>query len=313
MRSVAIALLLTLLTACHSSPEDVIAGSFSGLDARYDCLTLQSQQRCYYTITPKEPPTHLLMVLHPAFTPVSMTENVSHLAKMAVPKGYVVVYPEGIDRQWNDGRLANKSKSYRMGIDDVTFLNRILTQLQGQYAIPPQKTALAGMSNGGMMSLRMACESDLLSMTATVGANLPLGMPARCNTKPKAMLMVFGSKDDIVTFAGGTLNHSKQEDWGRVESAATTMDFFAGRNGCARDYYATTQANPDIDETVVHTREYACEGAPLRALVIEGMGHTWPGERSRLFSFLSDRGPISQQIDAGKESLGFFAAVQQPL
>lgn len=294
---------LLLLAACSDqSPREVLSGTFGAFaNASYDCMQWQGRERCYYSIPPEGDPKMLVIALHPAFTTVKLTEDVSKLAQTVVPQGFAVVYPVGIDKQWNDGRVMTDVETYNLKTDDVGFINAVTKRAQKQFKVGVDRTIVAGMSNGGMMSLRLACQSDQYAKVAGVVANLPKDLRAACTATPKPMLLVFGGDDDIVEYQGGVLADSGiPTTWGEVESAKDTEAFFAARNGCdARHIKQRVLADEDIDGTAATITEYqGCTGAPLTAVHVRGMGHTWPGESSRFLAWLSTRGAVSKQFSA---------------
>lgn len=302
-RAIALLVLTGLLASCgKTTSKDVISKTFHDFNATYHCMQWKGTKRCYYVVPPAGKPQHLLMALHPAFTPVQMTETVSHLAASVVPDGYLVVYPEGIDRQWNDGRVMTEVKTYRDKTDDVGFIDAVARKIQKKYGFSAEQTTIAGMSNGGMMSQRMACQSDQYGSVATIVANLPQGLRLQCKAKPKPMLMVFGTHDTVVDYSGGVLaNSGVGSEWGMVESAKATEKFFAERNGCDTDRVNRhVIADPEVDETRAVVSEYRDCKAPLITIHVENMGHTWPGEESRLLAFISQRGAVTHQFNAAK-------------
>lgn len=308
-RALLLAVLMVAACSHKITPDEVIAQNFAGLDASYHCLDWQGVERCYYLVKPTVKPKGLLVALHPAFTPVRMTEKVSRLAALAVPRGYVVLYPEGIDKQWNDFRVMTDVKTYQDKTDDVGFLDTLTAQVQKQLKFTPRETAVAGMSNGGMMSLRLGCQSERFGTVAAVVANLPKGLRDACKASAKKTLLIFGTDDDVVEYNGGVLADSGiPTTWGEVESAAHTESFFAGRNGCKKAFATHTLADRHIDSTRAYIKRYACR-APLSTIHVEGMGHTWPGERSRMLAWVTTRGAVSQQFDAGNMLLDF---IEQP-
>lgn len=308
---VALAFFWLLLACAKTAPEEVVKTSFKGFAASYHCMNWKGVERCYYVVLPKDKPKHLLVALHPAFTPVKLTEDVSHLAASVVPDGYLVVYPEGIDRQWNDGRVMTAVKTYNDKTDDVGFIDAVTQKIQKEYGFTPAQTTVAGMSNGGMMSQRLACQSDRYGSVATIVANLPLDLRTHCNAAPKPMLLVFGTHDTVVVYSGGALAKDGQgSTWGMVESAKDTERFFAKRNGCSPHRVKRhVIADPQLDQTRVVIHEYAQCAVPLTAITVENMGHTWPGEESRFLAWLSMRGAVSHQFDAAKTIEAFIAQV----
>lgn len=303
MRILTLILPVLLFTACSDRPpNDVLTSTFAAFpDATYECMEWQGRERCYYTIPTKGKPKKLVMALHPAFTTVKLTEDVSKLAETVVPQGFAVVYPVGIDKQWNDGRVMTDVETYNLKTDDVGFINAVTERAQKQFKLGVEDTLVAGMSNGGMMSLRLACQSDEYAKVAGVVANLPKGLRDACTATPKPMLLIFGSDDDVVEYQGGVLADSGiPTTWGEVESAKDTEAFFAARNGCdARHIKQRVLADEDIDSTAATITEYqGCKGAPLTTIHVRGMGHTWPGESSRFLAWLSTRGAVSKQFSA---------------
>lgn len=301
--------LALLLASCggETTPAEVIAKNFEGLNASHHCMDWKGTERCYYVVQPEGTPKHLIMALHPAFTPVRMTEEVAKLAATAVPRGYAVVYPEGIDRQWNDFRVMTEVKTYQDKTDDVGFIDAVTARMQKQFGLGVEKTTVAGMSNGGMMSMRLACQSDRYGSFASVVANLPVGLRDVCTAKPKKGMLIFGTDDSVVDYKGGILARSGEADaWGKVESAKDTEAFFAKRNGCKPEAKTSSLADDEIDSTRATISQYEGCRAPLTAITVEGMGHTWPGEASRLIAWITTRGAVSQQFNATEAMLEFI-------
>ncbi len=296
---------LTLFaTACTpKAPGDVVGKTFKGLNASHHCIDTAKGTRCYYLVLPNEMPSKLIVALHPAFHSVAATEEVARFAPKAIEAGYGVMFPEGIDKQWNDGRIAEKATPYAEKYDDVAFLNAAIAQVQKQLQITPRDTLIAGMSNGGMMAQRLACESDIAHAMVTVVANLPVGLDTTCTASPKAMLMVFGKADSVVPYAGGALGKTPTA-WGEVISTEDTIAFFAKRNG-ANAAPTITQLNAQEDKTIAEHRVFTDASPRIEAYVVENMGHTWPNESSQLRAWLTTRGRVTREIDAVDEILRF--------
>ena len=71
--------------------------------------------------------------------------------------GFFVVYPQGIDKSWNDGRRGKVSGAHRKGIDDAGFLRALIEDLIAQYPVDPEHIFATGISNGGLMSFKLGC------------------------------------------------------------------------------------------------------------------------------------------------------------
>ena len=71
-------------------------------------------------------------------------------------QGFAAVYPDGYRRSWNDGRGGGPAAE--AGIDDVGFIEALLEEVAGQVTVDASRVYLVGISNGGMMAQRLACE-----------------------------------------------------------------------------------------------------------------------------------------------------------
>ena len=95
-------------------------------------------------------------------------------------RGFAAVFPQGVNRQWNDGREDGHISS----IDDVGFLRQLVDELIRRGIADRERIYLAGIWTGGMMTFRMLCEaSELFAGTATIIANMPAGVGERCHVR----------------------------------------------------------------------------------------------------------------------------------
>ena len=83
-------------------------------------------------------------------------EWLGHLDKVSDEHGFVVVYPDGLSRSWADGR--GGSPSDQANVNDVKFISQLIDRLAAKYSIDSRRLYVTGMSNGGFMSGRLACE-----------------------------------------------------------------------------------------------------------------------------------------------------------
>ncbi|HUS53609.1 MAG TPA: dienelactone hydrolase family protein [Thermohalobaculum sp.] len=192
-------------------------------------------------------------------------------------RGWVEIYPEGIKRQWNDGRTGADGKILRK-TDDLGFLRAIVNQLASEGVLDPTRVFFTGVSNGGAMTLRMICQApELVAGAVVVIMNQPIGMD--CPDGPPVPLLFIQSVDDpLVPFAGGPIN--AKGDRGSVLSANDTLAQYAFRNRCgAWEEIAITDHFPN-DQTLVRLHAYRGCAEPLRQFIIDGGGHTWPGNKN---------------------------------
>ncbi|MDT5183928.1 MAG: polyhydroxybutyrate depolymerase, partial [Mycobacterium sp.] len=85
--------------------------------------------------------------------------------------GFIVVYPDGIDFSWADGRGA--SVPDRQGVDDVGFITGLVAKLVSDFGVDPGHVFATGMSAGAFMVNRLACErADVFAAIAPVAGTL---------------------------------------------------------------------------------------------------------------------------------------------
>lgn len=192
--------------------------------------------------------------------------------------------------------------------DDVGFLAALIDHISQDYTIDPERVYATGISNGGLMSLRLACElSEKIAAVAPVTAALSEDLYATCTPSyPISVLIINGTEDPLVPWDGGEITVGRQKR-GRVLSTPDTVAFWVAQNNC-EPTPAISQA-PDGDPedgTQVRTEVYRqCDnGAAVALYTIAGGGHTWPGGRQYLPESIA--GKTSQEIDANEAICRFF-------
>ena len=260
--------------------------------------------RNYWLVRPegieKTKPAPLLMVLHGSAgsSEDMMTVTQRGFERLADKEKFVVVYPDALERRWNDQGGT---------VDDVGFLLAIVDKLVADGLVDKNRVYVAGISNGGMMAQRLACEqADRIAGIATVAGGLPTGLTGTCKpARALPVLVIHGTEDPIVPWAGGAV--AGFEEFGKVLSARETAGFWAANNRCGDG--GVIAAEPDRDPkdgTRVKLEVFAScpAGAAVKLAAIEGGGHTWPGG----YQYLPERfiGRTSQDVDANMLIWNFF-------
>ena len=90
--------------------------------------------------------------------------------KLAEKENWIVIYPNAIDKKWNDGRqqLPNVSNIKSQTIDDVSFISTLIDLMIQKQNVDPTRVYVTGMSNGAIMTERLCIE---LSKKITAGAS----------------------------------------------------------------------------------------------------------------------------------------------
>jgi polyhydroxybutyrate depolymerase len=148
-------------------------------------------------------PAGLVVNLHGAGVTGADQERATNYDAVADAYGFMVVYPDGIDFSWADGR--GPSQPDRQGIDDVGFITALAGKLVADYGIDPGHVFATGMSAGAFMVNRLACErADVFAAIAPVAGTLGVNMGCT-PSRPVAVLEMHGTADPVVPFNGGPM------------------------------------------------------------------------------------------------------------
>lgn len=227
---------------------------------------------------------------------------------LAERERFVVVYPDGVDRHWNDGRSSVNYRAHKENVDDVGFLTALIDRLARDWNIDRRRVYVTGVSNGAMMAFRLACErADRIAAFAPVAGSLVVELAGRCApARPVPMLMISNTDDKLVPWNGGDVRYGRRK-LGRIISVPETARRWSALNGCSADPVVTRAPDRDPqDGTRLRRETYRdCrDGAAVVLLAVEGGGHTWPGGTS----YLGERrvGRVSREIDASDAIWEFF-------
>lgn len=230
--------------------------------------------------------------------------------ELADQNNFIVVYPQGVGRHWNDGRKSNKTKSWRENVDDVGFLVEIVNSLKKKYRIDSEKVFTSGISNGGFMSTRLLCDrSDVFKGGAVVTATISEDYFPNCKPKNNVGVLVMNGTDDpMVPYDGG----EAQVLWskrGKVISTDDYLEFWRKHNGCDSKKTIVDLPDKENDGTSVSKQTFnKCKkGGDVVLYKINGGGHTWAGG----LEILSERllGKTSRDINACDEIWEFFKSL----
>lgn len=240
-------------------------------------LIVGGRKRTYLLHVPeKQPiaaPAPLVILLHGDAGSGAQARNISGMNAIADREGFFVAYPNGAGwanlppYSWNAQTCCGYAQN--ANTDDTGFIRQLISQLIRQYPIDPARIYAAGISNGGMMAHRLACElSSQLAAVAVVSGALTV---ASCSPqRPVPILMFHGTEDPVVPYEGG---RGSGQSSGRIDpSAETAASFWASKNRC--------QAGPELTRSgkILRTAYSLCEGSSEVVLyALEGEGHAWPG------------------------------------
>lgn len=234
-------------------------------------------------------PTPLVINMHGYTSNASQQMLYADFNSDADTAGYIVVYPNGINNAWNSGF----NFPYESGVDDVGFLNALIDTIANDYNIDECRIHATGMSNGGYMSYRLACELyDRIASIASVTGSMSVGMTTHCDiTRPVAVMQIHGTADPTVPYNGGTGSTSVEEN----------LQYWKNKNSCQGDSVVTNLPDIVSDGTTV-TKIYqgnCAESTEVIIFRVNNGGHTWPDA-------VIDIGTTTKDINANSEIIQFF-------
>jgi len=237
-------------------------------------------------------------------TPEGMI-NIANFKTIADRDKLVLVYPAGIQKNWNDGRPTTPNQ---LGINDVSFFNQLCDYMINNYSVDGTKIYATGISNGGFMSSRLGCElSNRIAAIAVDAATIEATTIApNCNPgRPVPAIYIHGTSDPLVPFTGGQMTAGGTAG-GTVLSHFQAIDKWVTINGCNSTPTITDLPDISNDGTTIKQRVYAggINSSEVVSYVVLNGGHTWP----QGFQYLNEAiiGKTSQDMNACEVIWTFF-------
>ena len=232
-------------------------------------------------------------------------DSIYGLISKSEQAGFIAVFPNGISKTangmlatWNAGNCCAQARDQQ--VDDVAFLRMVVADVSSRLKIAAGRVYAIGMSNGGMMAYRLACEAPdvfhgIMSVAGT--DNTTSCSPGQ----PVPVLHVHARNDDRVLYNGGAGK--------KFRSEALVTDFVSVP-ATVEKWTRLNHASPDpgrvltVDGAWCELHEAGADGAPVKLCVTDSGGHSWPGGTK-------DRGaePPSQAIRANDLMWEFFSGL----
>ena len=224
----------------------------------------------------------LVLMFHGAGATADLAARQTGWSRLADREGFLVAFPEGTARDpstpptfrlnpqaWNDG--SGRGHTARQQTDDTGFVVALLDRLAQQHPIDPARTYASGFSNGASFTFRLGAE-----LPARVAAIAPFAghcwaTPGRLDP-PVPLLYVVGGADPLNPVAGGEVT----TPWASREFHPPPRESF-DRWAAALGF---DPARPErvFEEGLGRWRHGPrADGAEAELLVVEGLGHVWPG------------------------------------
>ena len=206
----------------------------------------------------------LVILYHGYSMTVQAMESSSGMDVESDKKGFVLVYPQGVDSppSWNAGVGAYGPTG---DADDIQFTRDILSYMERDYCVDAQRVYLSGFSLGGGMVYRLACTltNQIAAIVTVSGAYYPL--PEGCHpSRPLPIMEIHGEADPSAPYAGNpNLRMAAVQDY---------LNSWLARDGCTGNAQTFFQKG---DVTGIQWTHCA-NGAIVRHYRISDGVHSWP-------------------------------------
>ena len=163
-------------------------------------------------------PVPLVLDFHGLSSNAGQQAALSGFVTLSETAGFIVAHPDGLNHAWNAGVCCGNA-----GIDDVGFIRAAVAAIAAEASIDATRVYATGLSNGGAITQRLACEAaDLFAAAAPLAFPLSLRPPSGCQPSRSMPVLTFmGLTDILVHYEGGLF-----------ASAPDTFAYWRDVNGC---------------------------------------------------------------------------------
>ena len=187
----------------------------------------------------------LVLVLHGWGGTSEHVERYYQLDPLVEERGFLVAYPEGTEEtHWKHfwgghRRFWNATDAccnfYGATVDDVAYLDAVIDDVSAHYRVDAKRVFVMGLSNGGYMSHRYACDRAGRVAAIVSQAGAMWADAARCKpAEPVAVLQIHGTDDQLVPYDGKAISthgesllpsaHQTASDWAAFDKCDATPD-----------------------------------------------------------------------------------------
>jgi len=247
----------------------------------------------------------LVLSFHGHFGTGAGQARLTNFSALSDRYGFVVVYPDGINRSWNDGRG---------GANDIGLVKALIADFSRRYPIDPKRIYVNGFSNGAMFSNYVGCTlANQIAAIATVEGYMPAEDAAGCHpVRPIPLLEIAATTDPVMPFTGGQIKLLGFNRGSPVLSAKQTLSIWTKNAKCKGppQFAALAPIAPNDGTNITRTTYTSCASdASVVLYTVIGGGHAWPGGPQYAPKLIIGR--ASTQLEASKTIVAFFLALKR--
>ena len=239
--------------------------TFSLSFAQWFNINQEDVIRSYYMSYPNNAigSTPLIINMHGFGSNAQEQQFYSEMDQFAHSENIAVVYPEGLNNAWNVFTFWD-GNSY----DDVGFIDAVIDDIAENFNIDLNRIYACGMSNGGYMSYRLACDlSSKIAAFGSVTGNFMINTEENdCLDQDREIPIIHfhGTADEVVNYFPPSFDESL--------TVGESIDFWS-------DYNNLTTESVESINTDVEIYTYSNESSTTKFVhyKVYGGNHEWFG------------------------------------
>jgi polyhydroxybutyrate depolymerase len=252
---------LLVLAGCAAPVSAVPQGFTEG--STVHAMTFGGLDRSYRLYIPGglASPAPLVVMLHGGFGSAQQAERAYGWDQLADSAKFVVAYPDGADRAWNVNGCCGRPA--QENIDDVGFITAVVNDISGNVGVDAKRVYATGISNGGMMTYTLACNTGTY---AAIGPDSATQLDACKSPHPTSVIHIHGTADRLIRYGGGPGMGVAHIDGPAVPDLNA---FWRNVDQCGAPAVSTNAA-------VTTSTADCADGRNVVLMTVDGGGHEWP-------------------------------------
>ncbi len=192
--------IVLVIAGCSPRGKTPPSGFVSGTSLH--SINVGGRDRTYRLYKPAGLPASaaLVLMLHGATGNAVQAERSYGWDQLADSAKFVVAYPDGFDRAWNVNGGGCCGPPARQGVDDVAFISAAVADIVKNVSIDSSRVYATGISNGGIMSYTLACNTGVF---AAIGPDAATQLDPCRSPHPTSVMHIHGTADPLVPYKGG--------------------------------------------------------------------------------------------------------------
>jgi polyhydroxybutyrate depolymerase len=274
-RLVAVLSVVLLTAGCFGRHAAKPSGFVEGTSVH--TISVGGHDRTYRLYKPKglSASAPLVVMLHGGFGNGAQAEKAYGWDDLADSSKFVVAYPDGLNRAWNVNGGGCCGRPAKEGVDDVGFITAAVADIGRNVSIDDRRVYATGISNGGIMSYTLACET---AMFAAVGPDSATQLNACESPHPTSVMHIHGTADHLIRYDGGRgagVAHIKGLPVAQLNAFWRNVDHCKAPATATSGPITTSTAGCSDNRSVV-------------LITVDGGGHQWPGfATAKLWEFFA--------------------------